>query len=135
MSRAVRRTAALALLLAVAAAPLGTAAAAGTGTLPAVRHVFVVNVENKSFDEAYVSNPNPYLPKTLRAEGQLLTQYHGIGHVSLPNYIAQLSGQAPNAATQSDCQQYVDFAPGVQVTDGQAVGQGCVFPASVKTLP
>jgi hypothetical protein len=27
----------------------------------------------------------------------------GIGHVSLDNYIAQVSGQSPNMATSSDC--------------------------------
>src|SRR5690348_11960665 len=104
------------------------------GTL-GIGHVFVINIENKSFDEAYVSNKNPYLPKALRAQGVLLKQYYGIGHLSLDNYIAELSGQAPNAVTQSDCQIYVDQTPGVPGPDGQSLGQGCVYPATVQTLP
>ena len=42
-------------------------------------------------------------------KGQLLTQYYGIAHHSLPNYIAQISGQGPNPQTQADCQLYSDF--------------------------
>lgn len=100
-----------------------------------IKHVFVVNVENKSYDEAYVSNPNPYLPKVLRQQGVLLKSYYGIGHLSLPNYIAEISGQAPNMVTQSDCQLFQDFLPGAPGPMGQSIGQGCIYPANVKTLP
>jgi len=69
-------------------------------------------------------------------QGNLLTQYYGTAHNSLPNYVAQLSGQAPDPATQGDCQTYADFvATGVTVRPGQAVGAGCVYPTSVTTLP
>jgi hypothetical protein len=37
--------------------------------------------------------------------------------------------------TQSDCQVYVDQLPGVAGPSGQSIGQGCVYPASVQTLP
>src|SRR4051812_23136466 len=136
MRRALPLALALALLALFGIAP---ASAAGPdpkqlGTL-GIGHVFVINIENKSFDEAYVSNKNPYLPKQLRRQGVLLKQYYGIGHLSLTNYIAQLSGQAPTAATHSDCQIYVDQLPGVPGPDGQSVGQGCVYPAGVQTLP
>jgi phosphatidylinositol-3-phosphatase len=65
----------------------------------------------------------------------LLTQYYGIGHNSLDNYIAQISGQGPNSETQADCQIYDDFAQAGTADPGQAVGQGCVYPASTPTLP
>jgi hypothetical protein len=43
----------------------------------------------------------------------LLTNYWGIGHNSLDNYIAMISGQAPNPVTQMDCRVFVDLqAPG-----------------------
>ena len=135
-----RRALLLALPLALLALVRATPASAANpdpkqlGTL-GIGHVFVINIENKSFDEAYVSNKNPYLPKELRSQGVLLKQYYGIGHLSLDNYIAELSGQAPNAATQSDCQIYVDQTPGVPGPDGQSLGQGCVYPATVQTLP
>ncbi|HEX2714418.1 MAG TPA: alkaline phosphatase family protein, partial [Candidatus Acidoferrales bacterium] len=67
----------------------------------------------------------------------LLVNYYAIGHNSLPNYIALVSGQAPNPVTQGDCQIYQDFFPGspVQVAvNDQAVGQGCVFPVETQTI-
>ena len=135
-----RRPFLLALPLALAAllaAPGASAATPDPAKLSSlgIGHVFVINIENKSFDEAWVSNHNPYLPKKLRAQGVLLTQYFGIGHLSLDNYIAELSGQAPNAATQSDCQVYVDQKPGVAGPAGQSIGQGCVYPPTVQALP
>ena len=86
----------------------GVAAAPAARTKPPpVRHVFVVNLENKGYDETFgPGSPAPYLSKTLRRQGQLLTQYYGTAHNSLPNYIAQISGQGPNAQTQGDCQTY-----------------------------
>lgn len=124
-------------LMALSAAPGASAAAPDPrGLRPlGIGHVFVINVENKSFNEAYVTNKNPYLSKTLRSQGVLLRQYFGIGHLSLDNYIAQLSGQAPNEATQSDCQIYLDQQPGLAGLAGQSVGQGCVYPARVQALP
>jgi hypothetical protein len=101
--------------------------------LPAVHHVWVVNLENEGFANAFTSNPNPYLSRTLPSMGQLLTQYYGIGHVSLDNYIAEISGQGPNAVTQTDCVRYADVLPGALV-GGQALGQGCVYPTAAATI-
>jgi hypothetical protein len=36
--------------------------------------------------------------------------------------------------TQSDCLVYQDVTPGTVGADGQALGQGCVYPAAVKTV-
>lgn len=102
---------------------------------PPVRHVFVVNLENKGYDETFgPASVAPYLSRTLRGKGQLLTQYYGTAHNSLPNYVAQVSGQGPDAQTQGDCQYYTDFTQTGTVAPGQAVGNGCVYPASVKTV-
>jgi phosphatidylinositol-3-phosphatase len=100
-----------------------------------VRHVFVVNLENENYADTFgPSSPAVYLNKTLVPKGQLLDNYYGTAHNSLPNYIAQLSGQGPNPQTQGDCQIYSDFHIATTTSDGQAVGAGCVYPASVKTL-
>jgi hypothetical protein len=125
-----------AALLALVTAVTGSAAAsAPRSVLPPVRHVFVINLENKNYDTTWGPNsPAPYLSRTLRAQGQLLTQYHGVAHESLGNYIAQVSGQGPNVATQSDCQLYTDFVKVGETADGQAIGAGCVYPSSVRTL-
>ncbi|GAA1960050.1 alkaline phosphatase family protein [Nocardioides panacihumi] len=112
-----------------------TTSKSGVTTAPPIKHVFVINLENKGYDETFgPGSAAPYLSKTLRDGGQLLTQYYGTAHNSLPNYVAQISGQGPNSQTQADCQTYSDFAQAGTVAPQQAVGNGCVYPAGVKTV-
>jgi phosphatidylinositol-3-phosphatase len=113
-----------------------TAPALATG-LPSVRHVFVVNIENKGFRTTWgAHSAAPYLAKTLRAKGRLLKQYYGTAHHSLGNYVAQVSGQGPDSATQNDCSVYSRFKETrPRVRPGQVVGDGCVYPKKVRTLP
>ena len=115
----------------------GRALRTGATTLPAVGHVFVVNIENKGFRQTWGADSRaPYLARKLRAQGLLLTQYHATAHRSLGNYIAQISGQGPNDATQHDCPMYTRFrTTGDTVHPGQAYGHGCVYPKRVRTLP
>jgi phospholipase C len=124
---------AVALLAAVIVVPSDAAAP----KTPHIGHLFVIELENKGFDTTFGAAAPAYLARTLPSQGALLTQYYGTGHASLDNYITQVSGQSANMYTQADCQQYVDVTPGVPVPDGngQVLGQGCVYPASVKTLP
>jgi phospholipase C len=111
------------------------AAAPAPAALPPVSHVFVIVLENKGYDETFgAGSKAPYLSHDLVARGALLRQYYGTAHNSLPNYVAMISGQAPNPWTQADCQFYTDVVPGAIVSDGQALGNGCVYPSSVKTL-
>ena len=126
-------------LLAAFATAAAFVAADGSGvqaaSAPRPGHVFVINLENKGYDETWgPTSAAPYLSQTLRAQGVLLSQYFGIGHNSLDNYIAQISGQGPNTETQADCQVYDEFLQTGTVQPGQAVGQGCVYPRSVPTL-
>jgi len=124
----------LVALLAVASqSPASTVA---IPRLPHIRHVFIIILENKGFDETFgPSSPAPYLSQQLTQQGQLLRQYYATGHVSLDNYISLVSGQAPNAQTQADCMIYTDFVGASSLdADGQAVGQGCVYPAFVPTI-
>ncbi|TFD16110.1 alkaline phosphatase family protein [Cryobacterium sp. TMT2-23] len=118
-----------------AAAGGGTGGGTGTGALPGARHVFVINLENKGYDSAWgPASAAPYLAGTLRNQGVLLTQYFGVAHNSLPNYIAQISGQGPNPQTQADCQTYSPFVGAGTTSPGQYVGNGCVYPAAVPTV-
>jgi hypothetical protein len=112
------------------------AAAVRTAT-PPVGHVFVINIENKGFNTTWGPHSvAPYLAKTLRAKGVLLTQYYGTAHHSLGNYIAQISGQGPSYDTQHDCARYRAFhIDGPSVAPQQVKGIGCVYPARVRTLP
>jgi hypothetical protein len=122
-----------------AGAPAATAAArpARPAYVPRIRHVFVINIENKGYTETWgAGSKAPYLARTLRNQGVLLNSYYGTAHNSLPNYLAQISGQAPNLDTQTDCQIYSPWTSGgADQAPGQAVGSGCVYPASVPTLP
>jgi phosphatidylinositol-3-phosphatase len=116
-----------------------TAASTSTGRAarPDVGHVFVVNIENKGFRQTWGRHSAaPYLARTLRAKGVLLTQYYGTAHRSLGNYVAQISGQGPDYATQHDCPTYTRFRKTRPVAKpGQVVGDGCVYPRKVGTLP
>ena len=105
-------------------------------SLQRVKHVFVITLENKSYDVTFGPNTQAvYLNGTLKPMGALLTNYYATGHVSHDNYIAMISGQPASLDTQSDCQVFSDFQQTGTTVDGIAVGNGCVYPASVKTLP
>ena len=118
-------------------APHHTVAAAA-GPALGIGHVFVIVLENKTYDELYGDKGSSYL-SSLKSQGTLLPNYYGIGHESNPNYLALISGQGPNPQTQADCQSYDDFTPSPAVFDprgnGQAVGTGCIYPPEVQTLP
>ena len=126
-----------ALLLAGPAAATAALACAPTprASQPPAPHVFVIMLENQSYAATFgTPSADPYLASTLVHSGALLTHYYGTGHESLDNYISLISGQAPNAVTQSDCQAYLDLVGPPALVGGQQVGQGCVYPATVPTL-
>ncbi|MGH7690869.1 MAG: alkaline phosphatase family protein, partial [Gemmatimonadaceae bacterium] len=102
---------------------------------PAVKHVFVIVLENESFETTFgARSPAPYLADTLTRAGGFLRQYYGIGHSSLDNYIAMVSGIAPTPQTQGDCGRFVEFVQTGIASDGQPIGSGCVYPAGVHTI-
>lgn len=101
-----------------------------------IKHVFVIVLENEGFDVTFGPNSKaPFLSKTLTSQGVLLSQYYGTGHVSLDNYIAMISGQSATPQTRNDCFTYADFILKGMASDGQAIGTGCVYPSTIKTLP
>ncbi|GAA2746336.1 alkaline phosphatase family protein [Terrabacter aerolatus] len=114
---------------------LSDASSSTTAYVPPIKHVFVINIENKGYDRTWgAGSAAPYLSQTLRSQGVLLDTYYGTAHNSQPNYVAQISGQGPNAQMQGDCQIYSAFAGTGTAAPGQAVGSGCVFPSSVPNL-
>lgn len=133
------RSSALAVTIAVGVLALAArGAAAAPQPLPPIRHVFVLLLENQSYGVTFgAASPARYLARTLTRRGALLTHYYSIGHASLDNYIALVSGQAPNEATQLDCPTYANFIPASARLDayGQLPGTGCVYPRMVATLP
>jgi phosphatidylinositol-3-phosphatase len=122
-------------LLVLGGALLGARGTVAAAAPPPIGHVFVIVLENEDAASAFgATSPAPYLASTLPSEGVELSGYYGIGHESLDNYIAMISGQAPNPETQADCQVFADVLPGLAAADGQVIGDGCVYPASVPTL-
>jgi hypothetical protein len=108
---------------------------ASTAAPPHISHLFVIVLENQDAEQTFGADPPaPYLGRVLRDAGAYIPDYFGIGHQSLDNYIAMVSGQPPNVATQSDCQTFSEFVPGIVREDGVALGQGCVYPARVRTI-
>lgn len=91
-------------------------------------------LENESYSASFGGAQAPYLSKTLPSQGALLENYYSIGHASLDNYIATISGQAPSYDTQFDCPDYLDFTYIATLGDGQAAGAGCVFPTNVPNI-
>jgi len=122
--------------------PLGVALAATSAVAPRpaakhhdVKHVFIIVLENTGYDTTFGPNTvAKYLADSLPARGALLRQYFGIGHVSLDNYVAMISGMPPTPQTQSDCGRFADFIETGTAPDGQPIGTGCVYPAHVQTI-
>jgi hypothetical protein len=117
----------------------------------AIRHILVIDLENESFATTFgPTSPATYLNTTLLKQGQLITNYFATSHVSLGNYISQVSGQEPTLSTDDDCINlaslshppvlggFTDVTPGTDTTDpasfpGQVLGDGCVYPAPTRT--
>jgi phosphatidylinositol-3-phosphatase len=127
---------ALARLAALALAALPLFSAQAQAALPPIHHVYVIVLENESASTTFgPGSPAPYLSKTLRSRGAYVPNYYGIGHFSLDNYVAMISGQAPNVDTQADCQTYANFpAQTTRRADGQVRGSGCIYPTGTPTI-
>jgi phosphatidylinositol-3-phosphatase len=65
---------------------------AGTGTIPASNHVFVVVEENHSYSSVIGSSAMPYL-NSLASKYGLATQYYANTHPSIGNYFMLTAGQ------------------------------------------
>jgi hypothetical protein len=112
----------------------------------AIEHVMVIELENESFSSTFGPNsPAVYLNQTLVPQGELINNYFATSHVSLGNYVSQVSGQSPTMSTNNDCinigslisgpvvGSFTTVAPGNDAADqssfpGQVVGDGCVYP-------
>jgi phosphatidylinositol-3-phosphatase len=96
--------------------------------------VFIVMLENEGYHQTFGPGSSARYLNHLRDQGALASNYFGTSHFSLGNYIALISGQAPNPATEYDCPQFTEFVSSGFTADGQAIGSGCVYPASVPTI-
>ena len=129
--------AAIPLTLGLAGTASAGSAAPGPAKPPAIGHVWFIQLENEGYSQTFGDpSADPYLAKTLPRLGGLLKNYYAIGHDSLDNYVAEISGQAPDLATQNDCGVWTRFKPvnHIRKPFDQLVGNGCVYPAAIPTL-
>jgi phospholipase C len=73
---------------------------AASAPVPAFKHIFVIVLENKSYDQVIDSRQSGYLSSLAQQYG-LANNYYGVRHPSLPNYLALLGGDTFGVA--SDC--------------------------------
>lgn len=114
----------------------------------AIKHVVVIWLENSAYGTSFgPASTATYLNKTLVPQGQLVENYYGTSHVSLGNYVSLVSGQASTNSQNNDCLDlkslatptalkggFTDVTPARWSTMGQMRGDGCVYPANVKTV-
>jgi hypothetical protein len=101
-----------------------------------VKHVFVISLAGPGYEQSLGGQSQmPYLSATLRPQGELLSNYSLLGEAGLPNQIAALGGQPPNAATSAGCPTYAAFPPTAKVgANGVVQGAGCIYPVETLTL-
>ncbi len=101
-----------------------------------VKHVFLIALTTNSYRAAFgPGSVARYLNGTLRRRGTLLSGYRTLGDTELPDYLAMISGQAPNTDTSSDCATYAEFASSAKAqSNGQFKGPGCVYPNTALTI-
>jgi len=101
-----------------------------------IKHVFVISLTSPGYEAAFGETTQmPYLATQLRPKSELLSGYALLGDATLPNGIAAVSGQPPNASTQADCSTYAEFPPSAKVdSTGVVTGTGCVYPVETLTI-
>jgi hypothetical protein len=102
-----RIAAAVVVVTSVVGPGVSHAASAGPSAplegVPHFDHVVVLVLENESANTTFApGSPATYL-NGLRSQGVFVPNYYGTSHLSLPNYIAMVSGQLANGVTNTDC--------------------------------
>ena len=90
-----------------------TLPATPTETLPEagpIKHVTVLNLVSPGYEAAFGEGTSqmPYLNEELRPQGELLSGYTLLDEDSVPNDLAAVAGQKPNANTKAGCVKFAD---------------------------
>lgn len=106
----------------------GRTSAVPSQPLPAADHVFVVVLENHSFDQVMGNSAMPYL-NSLAKQHALATNYFAVAHPSIPNYFMLTTGKT----------QTLDDAFTGTISDDNTVraltGAGRSWTAYIESLP
>ncbi|HMK90158.1 MAG TPA: alkaline phosphatase family protein [Methylocystis sp.] len=122
-------------------APSFARADAPASQKPAFDHVYVIVLENHDFDDAFSAERTPFLERLAREQG-LATQYYGVAHPSLPNYLALIGGDVFGVADDAPSCFASDLTPvqpchhieGDSLVD-QLETAGLTFAAYFQSLP
>jgi hypothetical protein len=101
-----------------------------------IRHVFVISLAGQGFDATFGPGSSArYLNETLRPQGVLLDGWRSLGSAGLPDLIAAIGGQPPNADTRAGCPAFREIPPTTRLSRaGEVTADGCVYPNTVATL-
>ena len=93
---------------------------AAAGSVPAFDHIFTIFMENHSYNEIIGSSQAPYI-NSLANQYSLATNYFGVSHPSLPNYLAATGGST--FGVTSDCTTCFQAQPNIAVDRVEASGR------------
>lgn len=102
-----------------------------------INRVWLIVLSGQGYGSTF-GNPQAqsYLTSELAGKGLLMQNYYAVAQGELANSVAIVSGQGPTWQILNNCPEYTDLQPGaVDASTGQALGDGCVFPETVRTLP
>ena len=101
-----------------------------------IKHVFVISLTSPGYEATFgETSQMRYLATQLQPKGELLSGYSLLDAASLPNGVASVSGQPPNASTKAGCSTYTEFPPSAKVgANGVVSGAGCVYPVETLTI-
>ena len=94
--------------------------ARAAGSVPAFDHIFTIMMENHSYNEIIGSSQAPYI-NSLASQYGLATNYFGVTHPSLPNYLAATGGSTFGVNT--DCNTCFQSQPNIAVDRVEASGR------------
>jgi acid phosphatase len=98
--------------------------------VPAFDHIFLVIMENHSYDEIIGSSDAPFLNQLANRYG-VATNYVSVAHPSLPNYLALTGGDTFGVTT--DCTDCFQSAPSLVVD--RVVASGRSWRAYMESMP
>lgn len=136
-----RITSHLILLFGALATSCALMAVGARAQAPRFDHVYIIVLENHGFDDALYNGPSPFMRELANAQG-LATNYFGVAHPSLPNYLAMIGGDdfgirddqpscfATDLAGSTNCNRI----SGDSLVD-QLRGAGLSFAIYAETLP
>ncbi len=101
-----------------------------------IKHVFVISLTSSGYETTFgETSQMQYLARQLRPKGELLSGYTLLDAATMPNGVAAISGQPPNASSKANCSTYTEFPPSAKVvSNGVVSGTGCVYPVETLTI-